>query len=97
GSVPRREQGAREAGMAAALVARIGADRDDRVVSPPFRRHDAPDGARRAMKFCATPIDGAYVIEQTARGDDRGFFARMWCTEEFGVRGLSAAFVQCNN
>jgi len=49
------------------------------------------------MKFCATPINGAYVVEPTPRGDDRGFFARMWCGEEFAAKGLNAAFVQCND
>jgi dTDP-4-dehydrorhamnose 3,5-epimerase len=49
------------------------------------------------MKFVATPIDGAYLVEPTRRGDDRGFFARVWCRDEFAARGLNAAFVQCND
>ena len=49
------------------------------------------------MKFVATPIDGAYLVEPTPRADDRGFFARVWCHDEFAARGLNAAFVQCND
>ena len=49
------------------------------------------------MRFVATPIDGAYLVEPTPRADDRGFFARVWCHDEFASRGLNAAFVQCND
>jgi hypothetical protein len=49
------------------------------------------------MKFVATPVDGAYLVEPTPRGDDRGFFARVWCRDEFAAHGLNAAFVQCND
>lgn len=49
------------------------------------------------MKFIATPLAGAYVIELEKRGDDRGFFARAFCTREFGQLGLATQFVQANN
>jgi dTDP-4-dehydrorhamnose 3,5-epimerase len=49
------------------------------------------------MRFIDTRINGAYVVQPEPVGDDRGFFARLWCTSEFGQRGLTAAFVQCNN
>ncbi len=49
------------------------------------------------MIFHKTPLDGAYLIELEKRGDDRGFFARAFCKEEFGRLGLSTDFVQVNN
>jgi len=49
------------------------------------------------MKFQPTPLAGAYVIEQEQRGDDRGFFARAFCSREFGLAGLETHFVQAND
>ena len=49
------------------------------------------------MTFVETPVSGAYLIAPEPRGDDRGFFARIWCQDEFARRGLNAAFVQCND
>ena len=48
------------------------------------------------MKFVATAVAGSYLVEQSPHGDDRGFFARVWCASEFAAQGLSASFVQCN-
>lgn len=49
------------------------------------------------MIFTKTPIAGAYLIDLEKRGDDRGFFARVFCRNEFGERDLDAEFVQINN
>jgi dTDP-4-dehydrorhamnose 3,5-epimerase len=49
------------------------------------------------MKFHPTPLAGAYTIELEKRGDDRGFFARTFCVNEFGALGLDAKIVQINN
>jgi dTDP-4-dehydrorhamnose 3,5-epimerase len=49
------------------------------------------------MKFHKTPLEGAYVIEPERRGDDRGFFARVYCEKEFAAQGLNTNFVQVNN
>ena len=49
------------------------------------------------MIFTETPIAGAWMIDPEPRGDERGFFARAWCQQEFASRGLGAAFVQCND
>jgi dTDP-4-dehydrorhamnose 3,5-epimerase len=49
------------------------------------------------MKFIPTPLAGAKVIEPEKRGDDRGFFARVFCAHEFGNSGLETGFVQANN
>jgi len=49
------------------------------------------------LKFLPTPLPGAYLIELERRGDDRGFFARLFCEREFGAAGLETSFVQVNN
>jgi dTDP-4-dehydrorhamnose 3,5-epimerase len=49
------------------------------------------------MKFHPTPLKGAYTIEPERRGDDRGFFARVFCQNEFIQAGLSPLIVQVNN
>ena len=41
------------------------------------------------MKFCETSIQGAYVIEPERLEDERGFFARSWCQQEFAEKGLN--------
>jgi dTDP-4-dehydrorhamnose 3,5-epimerase len=48
------------------------------------------------MKFTPTKIPGAYLIEIQPIVDERGFFARSFCTEEFQQHGLNSNFVQCN-
>ncbi len=49
------------------------------------------------MIFTPAPLPGAYVIDLDKRGDDRGFFARVFCTREFEQHGLATEFVQVNN
>lgn len=48
------------------------------------------------MKFLPTPLAGAYVIELEPREDDRGFFARSFCQEEFEKLGLNPRIAQTN-
>ena len=48
------------------------------------------------MIFTPLELDGAYLVELDAREDERGFFARAWCREEFQAHGLNSAVVQCN-
>lgn len=48
------------------------------------------------MIFRETPLVGAYLIEPERLGDERGFFARCWCAEEFARHGLQSAFAQCS-
>ena len=48
------------------------------------------------MIFTETELPGAYAIEIERREDERGFFARAWCEEEFRALGLTTRFVQCN-
>lgn len=41
------------------------------------------------MKFIETPLKGAFIIELERVSDDRGFFARYFCREEFQNHGLN--------
>jgi dTDP-4-dehydrorhamnose 3,5-epimerase len=49
------------------------------------------------MIFTTTPLEGAHLIELDKRGDDRGFFARAFCVNEFDAHGLDRNVVQINN
>jgi dTDP-4-dehydrorhamnose 3,5-epimerase len=48
------------------------------------------------VKFTETPLPGAFVIDIEPIEDERGFFARTFCREEFKVHGLNTALVQCS-
>ena len=48
------------------------------------------------MRFSPTELSGVVVIDIEPIDDDRGFFARAWCTDEFASAGLHATFVQEN-
>jgi dTDP-4-dehydrorhamnose 3,5-epimerase len=48
------------------------------------------------MKFISIPLEGAYLIELEPVFDERGFFARTWCREEFLAHGLNPNFTQCS-
>ena len=49
------------------------------------------------MLFKPTPLRGAYEIELDPKSDERGFFARLFCSKEFLKLGLSPNFVQVND
>lgn len=49
------------------------------------------------MIFHKTPLQDAYLIELNRLGDNRGFFARAFCQDEFAEHGLETQFVQMNN
>jgi dTDP-4-dehydrorhamnose 3,5-epimerase len=49
------------------------------------------------MIFTETPLKGAFLIDLEKRGDDRGFFARAFCENEFASHQLCNRFVQVNN
>jgi dTDP-4-dehydrorhamnose 3,5-epimerase len=46
--------------------------------------------------FTETKLQGAFIIDIEPREDERGFFARSWCEEEFKRHGLNPRLVQCN-
>lgn len=48
------------------------------------------------MIFEESKLKGAYVIDLDKREDDRGFFARAWCTKEFEEHGITPRVVQAN-
>jgi dTDP-4-dehydrorhamnose 3,5-epimerase len=48
------------------------------------------------MKFTPIPLSGAFVIDIEPHGDERGQFARTFCTREFEARGLETAVAQCS-
>lgn len=48
------------------------------------------------MLFNRTPLEDAYLIDLEKREDERGFFARLFCTKEFSKQGLESSFVQAN-
>ena len=49
------------------------------------------------FKFIATKIDGLYVIERNLIKDDRGFFSRFFCAEEYKELGFSKSIKQMNH
>jgi dTDP-4-dehydrorhamnose 3,5-epimerase len=48
------------------------------------------------MLFIETGVTGTFLVEPERIRDERGFFARTWCAQEFGAWGLSAGLVQCS-
>ena len=48
------------------------------------------------MRFLPTPLSGACLIEPERLSDERGFFARTWCSREFREMGINPELVQCN-
>lgn len=48
------------------------------------------------MRFVATKLAGAFIVEPEPHGDARGIFARTFCAREFGAQGLVTNFVQCS-
>ncbi len=48
------------------------------------------------MKFTETKLKGGFVIDIQKIEDDRGFFARGWCKNEFEEHGISSNLAQAN-
>lgn len=48
------------------------------------------------MYFRETSLVGAFIIDIEPHKDDRGLFARTFCSREFAEHGLCAEFVQCD-
>ncbi|HLY45553.1 MAG TPA: dTDP-4-dehydrorhamnose 3,5-epimerase family protein [Stellaceae bacterium] len=46
------------------------------------------------MIFEATPIAGAVIVRTDPTSDERGAFARVFCTREFATAGLNTAWPQ---
>ena len=48
------------------------------------------------MIFTEAALAGAFLIDMERIEDDRGFFARSFCAEEFAGHGLAANMPQCS-
>lgn len=48
------------------------------------------------MIFTPLPIAGAFRVDLDRRADARGFFARLYCAQEFAAHGLGTQWVQMN-
>jgi dTDP-4-dehydrorhamnose 3,5-epimerase len=48
------------------------------------------------VRFTETKVAGAFLIEPEPIADERGFFARTWCREEFQANGLNPTLAQGN-
>ncbi len=48
------------------------------------------------MEFSLTEVDGAMLVRPEARHDDRGWFARVFCTQEFNEHRLATSVAQVN-
>lgn len=46
------------------------------------------------MKFTSTPLSGAFLIAQQRQIDERGYFSRVFCEQEFKDLGLTTDWVQ---
>ena len=48
------------------------------------------------MRFTPAKLPGVYLIEPERLEDERGFFARTWCQQEFAAHQLDVQLTQCN-
>ncbi|MGB6310751.1 MAG: dTDP-4-dehydrorhamnose 3,5-epimerase [Steroidobacteraceae bacterium] len=48
------------------------------------------------MIFTALPLAGAFAVDLQELTDERGFFARSYCAEEFAAQGMGPALHQCS-
>jgi dTDP-4-dehydrorhamnose 3,5-epimerase len=48
------------------------------------------------VRFTELALPGAYLVDLEEHRDERGFFARTWCADEFAEHGLTTRISQCN-
>lgn len=48
------------------------------------------------MRIRETELGGLFVLDLDQRSDERGYFARTFCAQEFATEGLPTHFVQCS-
>ena len=46
------------------------------------------------MRFSPLAVEGAWLLEEERAVDERGWFARTFCTDELGARGLDTRVAQ---
>jgi dTDP-4-dehydrorhamnose 3,5-epimerase len=49
------------------------------------------------MKITPVPLKGACLVDLETQGDERGFFARLFCAIEFEKHGLESNVIQAND
>jgi dTDP-4-dehydrorhamnose 3,5-epimerase len=60
-------------------------------------KRNSPNHSRGSqMIFTETKLRGAFIIDLERREDPRGFFARMFCQNEFTDHGLKPVIAQAN-
>lgn len=48
------------------------------------------------MIFTESPLAGAYIVDMSRHEDERGFFARSYCADEFAALGFGGNMRQCS-
>ena len=48
------------------------------------------------MRFTATEVTGVWLIDIDRLADERGFFARVWCRQEFAAHGCDTEMAQAS-
>jgi dTDP-4-dehydrorhamnose 3,5-epimerase len=48
------------------------------------------------MIFRESPLPGAFIVDLELHADERGFFARSYCPDEFAAQGLTTPLRQCS-
>jgi dTDP-4-dehydrorhamnose 3,5-epimerase len=48
------------------------------------------------MIFKESPLPGAFIVDLELHSDERGFFARSYCPDEFAAQGLATPLRQCS-
>ncbi len=46
------------------------------------------------MRFTSTAVQGSYIVDLEPATDERGFFARVFCVDEFAAMGLETTVAQ---
>jgi dTDP-4-dehydrorhamnose 3,5-epimerase len=49
------------------------------------------------MNFTSTKLAGVLIVEMERHQDERGWFARTWCADEFAAHGLEPTLAQCSS
>jgi dTDP-4-dehydrorhamnose 3,5-epimerase len=48
------------------------------------------------MRFLPTVLPGVFLLEPERHHDERGYFARAWCSRELAEHGLESGLSQCS-
>jgi dTDP-4-dehydrorhamnose 3,5-epimerase len=58
--------------------------------------HVGAQACGKQLIFSNTKLDGVYIIQQVKVEDERGFFARTYCQDEFKAHGIELCVAQCS-